>query len=47
MAAYRQIRIGDPLDAGTLMGPLIDDGCGGEHDARARTTIREQGGEVI
>ncbi len=24
VAAYRQVRIGDPLDPGTLMGPLID-----------------------
>jgi aldehyde dehydrogenase (NAD+) len=24
VAAYAQVRIGDPLDAGTLMGPLID-----------------------
>ncbi|MBS0613932.1 MAG: aldehyde dehydrogenase family protein, partial [Proteobacteria bacterium] len=24
LAAYQQVRIGDPLDAGTLMGPLID-----------------------
>jgi len=23
-AAYRQVRIGDPLDPGVLMGPLID-----------------------
>ena len=25
--AYRQVRIGDPLDSGTLMGPLIDAGA--------------------
>ena len=25
--AYRQVRIGDPLEAGTLMGPLIDAGA--------------------
>ncbi|MBI3210361.1 MAG: aldehyde dehydrogenase family protein [Candidatus Solibacter usitatus] len=25
VAAYRQVRIGDPLDSGTLMGPLIDE----------------------
>jgi aldehyde dehydrogenase (NAD+) len=27
IAAYAQVRIGDPLDAGTLMGPLIDAGA--------------------
>jgi len=27
VAAYAQVRIGDPLDAGTLMGPLIDAGA--------------------
>jgi aldehyde dehydrogenase (NAD+) len=27
VAAYGQVRIGDPLDAGTLMGPLIDAGA--------------------
>jgi len=27
IAAYAQVRIGDPLDAGTLMGPLIDPGA--------------------
>ena len=25
VAAYKQVRIGDPLESGTLMGPLIDD----------------------
>ena len=28
VAAYAQVRIGDPLHADTLMGPLIDAGCG-------------------
>src|SRR5579864_5714080 len=27
IAAYAQVRIGDPLEAGTLMGPLIDAGA--------------------
>jgi aldehyde dehydrogenase (NAD+) len=27
VAAYAQVKIGDPLDAGTLMGPLIDAGA--------------------
>ena len=44
--AYGQIRIGDPLDPNTLMGPLIDDA------ARTRfvesvTELRREGGEVL
>ena len=44
--AYGQVRIGDPLDSGTLMGPLID------HDAarmfkHAVAAAVEQGGEVL
>jgi len=46
LAAYQQIRIGDPRDPATLMGPLID------HQAvdnmlRGLDRIREQGGEVL
>ena len=46
LAAYQQIRIGDPRDPATLMGPLID------HEAvdnmlRGLDRIREQGGEVL
>lgn len=46
IAAYKQVRIGPPLDSGTLMGPLIS------HAAVARMQeglqrIREQGGEVL
>ena len=33
MAAYKQVRIGDPLDPSTLMGPLIDRRGGREHAA--------------
>src|SRR6202046_4456947 len=25
IAAYKQVRIGDPMESGTLMGPLIDE----------------------
>src|SRR5438270_3241411 len=45
VAAYRQVRIGDPLEATTIMGPLIN--------ARAVSDmmeglerIRRQGGEI-
>ena len=46
IAAYKQIRIGDPLDAATLMGPLIDEAA---VDAMMRglATIQEQGGKSL
>ncbi|MEM9533795.1 MAG: aldehyde dehydrogenase family protein [Pseudomonadota bacterium] len=44
--AYRQVRIGDPLAADTLMGPLIDS-ASVERFSSAVATIREQGGDVL
>jgi aldehyde dehydrogenase (NAD+) len=45
-AAYGSVRLGDPLDASTLMGPLIDeDAVRGYEDAIAK--IRAQGGEIL
>jgi len=44
--AYRQVRIGDPLDPSTLMGPLID-GDAVETMMQAMAHVREQGGEVL
>ncbi|MGA3187803.1 MAG: aldehyde dehydrogenase family protein [Bryobacteraceae bacterium] len=46
IAAYKQVRVGDPSDPQTLMGPLID------IDAvaimmRALDDVRDQGGEVL
>ena len=46
LAAYRQIRIGDPRDPATLMGPLIDRDAV-ENMLRGLDRIREQGGEVL
>jgi aldehyde dehydrogenase (NAD+) len=46
VAAYKQVHIGDPLEAGTLMGPLIDE----EARVRFRETIAEVerlGGKVL
>lgn len=46
VSAYGQLRIGDPLDAKTLVGPLIDaDAVAGYQRALAR--IKELGGEVL
>jgi len=46
LKAYGQIRIGDPLDEATLMGPLIDEGAVDEM-MQAMDKIREQGGKVV
>ncbi len=44
--AYRQVRIGDPLDPSTLMGPLIDASAVRRFEA-AVATARTAGGEVL
>ncbi len=46
VAAYRQVRIGDPLDPATLMGPLVSRQAV-EAMLRAVEMIRAQGGDVI
>lgn len=46
VAAYETLPIGDPLEAGTLVGPLIDEDAVSQYE-RAIATIREQGGEVL
>ena len=44
--AYRQVRIGDPLASGTLMGPLID-AAAVEHYRAAVAAARTAGGEIL
>jgi aldehyde dehydrogenase (NAD+) len=44
--AYGQVRIGDPLDPGTLMGPLIDEAAV-ERVVKAAETVRRAGGEIL
>jgi aldehyde dehydrogenase (NAD+) len=44
--AYGQVRIGDPLEPATLMGPLIDQGAVQRYQA-AIAAAREVGGEVL
>jgi aldehyde dehydrogenase (NAD+) len=46
IAAYPQIRVGDPLDAATLMGPLIDEDAV-DNMMRGLATIHEQGGRIL
>jgi aldehyde dehydrogenase (NAD+) len=43
---YAQVRIGDPMDPGTLMGPLIDSPAV-DQMMWALNEAREQGGEVL
>lgn len=43
---YGQVRIGDPLESGTLMGPLIDEESIANME-RALQAARDQGGGVI
>jgi aldehyde dehydrogenase (NAD+) len=45
-AAYKQVRIGDPLEASTVMGPLVNRAAV-EDMVKGLETIREQGGEIL
>jgi aldehyde dehydrogenase (NAD+) len=46
IAAYKQVKIGDPLDDGTVMGPLVNRRAVSDMmDGMAR--IRSEGGEVL
>ena len=44
--AYGQVRIGDPLDRKTLMGPLIDEAAI-DRVTKAVVAVREAGGEIL
>ena len=44
--AYAQLRIGDPLDPGTLVGPLVD-GAAVERYSETLAAAVEQGGRVV
>jgi aldehyde dehydrogenase (NAD+) len=46
LAAYRQVPIGNPLEAGTLMGPLISLAAV-EPMQQALRRLREEGGEIL
>jgi aldehyde dehydrogenase (NAD+) len=46
IAAYAQVRIGDPLDSDTLMGPLIDAGAVARYSA-AITAAQAEGGQLL
>ena len=44
--AYSQVRIGDPLDSNTLMGPLIDQGAVDDY-LTALEKVKTEGGEIL
>ena len=44
--AYKQVRIGNPLDSNTLMGPLVDE-AGVRDFENAIAKIKEAGGEIL
>lgn len=44
--AYKSVKIGDPLEAGTLMGPLVN-AASVEKYRQAIETIKKQGGEIL
>jgi aldehyde dehydrogenase (NAD+) len=46
VAAYSQVRIGDPLDSNTLMGPLIDEKAMDCLD-NAIASVKKAGGEIL
>ncbi|MBM5811761.1 MAG: aldehyde dehydrogenase family protein [Gammaproteobacteria bacterium] len=46
LAAYRQVRIGDPLDPAVLMGPLIDAAAVARYEA-ALAAVQAQGGRLL
>jgi aldehyde dehydrogenase (NAD+) len=46
IAAYGQVRIGDPLEPGTLMGPLIDPGAVSRYSAAIAAALAE-GGQLL
>lgn len=46
VAAYQQVRIGDPTDPETLMGPLVNRGAVDDM-MNALKTVQAQGGEIL
>ena len=46
VGAYQQVRIGDPLDPDTLMGPLVDESAVADFD-KAIAAARAHGGEIL
>ncbi len=45
-ANYKKVRIGDPLDAKTLMGPLIDETAVADYE-NALKAVKKEGGKIL
>jgi len=41
--AYSQVKIGDPLDSDTIMGPLVDEGAVKDYEAALKIIKKEKG----
>ena len=46
ITAYGQVKIGDPLDSSTLMGPLVDENAVNDYK-NALNIVEEQGGKIL
>ena len=46
ITAYGQVKIGDPLDGSTLMGPLVDENAVNDYK-NALKIVEEQGGKIL
>lgn len=46
LQAYQQVRVGDPLEAGVLMGPLIDEGALEEFRMTLEEVVQD-GGQIL
>jgi aldehyde dehydrogenase (NAD+) len=46
IANYEKVKIGNPLDPKTLMGPLIDEAAVSDYE-KALAAVRQQGGKVL
>jgi L-aminoadipate-semialdehyde dehydrogenase len=46
MGNYEKVKIGDPLDPATLMGPLIDEEAVADYE-KALRAVQEQGGKIL
>ena len=46
ISAYKQVKIGDPLDVDTLMGPLIDNNAIEDFNF-ALSKVKEEGGDIL
>ena len=46
ISAYQQVKVGDPLEEGTLMGPLVQEGAVSDM-MQALEAVQAEGGEIV